>query len=408
MRGEIMPKFKYTAVDAEGKNVKGTLFATSLAEFNATLKQKGEYVLNVQEIKDDDTGSLANANAIKMKELSILCKQFATMLSSGITIIKCLDVLYQQQEKKKLKEILLKVYEQVQVGKSLSKALASTEGAFPNFMISMIEAGEMSGSIDLIMNRLAVHYEKQCKIKSKVQSAMIYPIILLIVCVLVVSGLFIFVIPNLMGMFGEKENLPALTRFLMDASDFMVHRWYILLIIVIGTIIFVGIFRNTRIVRGMIDRIKLFTPGVGKLYAVVMSSNFCSTMYSVFSSGMTLLTSLELTTNVLDNSVVSERMSVVMDEIRAGGALSTSLHKTQLFPNMMVTMVSVGEESGSLDEVLEKTADFYETEADDAIQKLVSMLEPIMILVMGGLVGTVIIGIMMPMFGMYGQVESQT
>jgi len=403
-----MPKFKYTAVDAEGKNVKGTLFATSLAEFNATLKQKGEYVLNVQEIKDDDTGSLANANAIKMKELSILCKQFATMLSSGITIIKCLDVLYQQQEKKKLKEILLKVYEQVQVGKSLSKALASTEGAFPNFMISMIEAGEMSGSIDLIMNRLAVHYEKQCKIKSKVQSAMIYPIILLIVCVLVVSGLFIFVIPNLMGMFGEKENLPALTRFLMDASDFMVHRWYILLIIVIGTIIFVGIFRNTRIVRGMIDRIKLFTPGVGKLYAVVMSSNFCSTMYSVFSSGMTLLTSLELTTNVLDNSVVSERMSVVMDEIRAGGALSTSLHKTQLFPNMMVTMVSVGEESGSLDEVLEKTADFYETEADDAIQKLVSMLEPIMILVMGGLVGTVIIGIMMPMFGMYSQVESQT
>ena len=402
-----MPKFKYTAVDAEGKNVKGTLFASSLAEFNATLKQKGEYVLNVQEIKDDDTGSRANANAIKMKELSILCKQFATMLGSGITIIKCLDVLYQQQEKKKLKAILLKVYEQVQVGKSLSKALAATEGAFPNFMISMIEAGEMSGSIDLIMNRLAVHYEKQCKIKSKVQSAMIYPIVLLVVCTLVVSGLFIFVIPNLMGMFGEKENLPALTRFLMDASDFMVHRWYVLLIIVIGTIIFVGIFKNTKIVRGIIDRLKLFTPGVGKLYAVIMSSNFCSTMYSVFSSGMTLLTSLELTTNVLDNSVVSERMSVVMDEIRAGGALSNSLHKMQLFPNMMVTMVSVGEESGSLDEVLEKTAAFYETEADDAIQKLVSMLEPIMILVMGGLVGTVIIGIMMPMFGMYGNVEQQ-
>ena len=402
-----MPKFKYTAVDAEGKNVKGTLFASSLAEFNATLKQKGEYVLNVQEIKEDDAGSRANANAIKMKELSILCKQFSTMLSSGITIIKCLDVLYKQQEKKKLKEILLKVYEQVQVGKSLSKALAATEGAFPNFMISMIEAGEMSGSIDLIMSRLAVHYEKQCKIKSKVQSAMIYPIVLLVVCVLVVSGLFIFVIPNLMGMFGAKEDLPALTRFLMDASDFMVHRWYVLLIIVIGTIIFIGIFKNTRIVRGMIDRVKLFTPGVGKLYAVIMSSNFCSTMYSVFSSGMTLLTSLELTTNVLDNSVVADRMSVVMDEIRAGGALSTSLSKTQLFPNMMVTMVSVGEESGSLDEVLEKTADFYETEADDAIQKLVSMLEPIMILVMGGLVGTVIIGIMMPMFGMYGNVEQQ-
>ena len=403
-----MPKFKYTAVDAEGKNVKGTLFATSLAEFNATIKQKGEYVLNVQEIKDQDTTSRANANAISMKELSILCKQFATMLGSGITIIKCLDVLYQQQEKKKLKAILLKVYEQVQVGKSLSKALASTEGAFPDFMISMIEAGEMSGSIDLIMNRLAVHYEKQCAIKSKVQAAMIYPIVLLVVMVGVVSGLFIFVIPNLMTMFGPRETLPAITRFLMNTSDFMVERWYVLLIGIIAAIIIIGIFKNTRPVRALVDRIKLFTPGIGKLYAVVMASNFCSTMFSVFSSGMTLLTSLELTTNVLGNSVVTERMSAVMDEIRAGGALSNSLHKTQLFPNMMVTMVSVGEESGSLDEVLEKTAAFYETEADDAIQKMVSILEPVMILVMGGVVGTVIVGIMMPMFGMYSQVENAT
>ncbi len=403
-----MPKYKYTAVDAEGKNVKGTLFATTLAEFNATIKQKGEYVLTVQEIKDQDTTSRANANAIKMKELSILCKQFATMLSSGITIIKCLDVLYQQQEKKKLKAILLKVYEQVQVGKSLSKAMAATEGAFPDFMIAMIEAGEMSGSIDLIMNRLAVHYEKQVKIKSKVSSAMIYPIILAVVCIAVVSGLFVFVIPNLLPMLGPVESLPALTRFLMNVSNFMVNSWYMIIIGIVAIIIIIGIFKNTRVVRNLIDRIKLFTPGIGKLYAVVMSSNFCSTMYSVFSSGMTLLTSLELTTNVLNNSVVYDRMSVVMDEIRAGGALSNSLHKTQLFPNMMVTMVSVGEESGSLDEVLEKTADFYEAEADDAIQKMVAMLEPILIVVMGGLIGTVIIGIMMPMFGMYSAVENQT
>jgi type IV pilus assembly protein PilC len=286
--------------------------------------------------------------------------------------------------------------------------LAGTEGAFPSFMINMIEAGEMSGSIDQVMERLAEHYEKQCKIKSKVSSAMIYPIILCIVCVLVVSGLFIFVIPNLMSMFGDPETLPALTRFLMNASNFMVNSWYVLVIIVVAVIIAIGIFKNTRIVKSIVDRIKLFTPGIGKLYAVVMSASFCRTMYSVFSSGMTLLTSLELTTNVLDNSVVSERMSVVMDEIRAGGALSNSLHKTQLFPNMMVTMISVGEESGSLDDVLEKTADFYDLEADDAIQKMVAMMEPVLIVVMGGLIGTVIIGIMMPMFGMYSNVESQT
>lgn len=401
-----MPKYKYTAVDAEGKNVKGTVFATNLAEFNATLKQKGEYVVNVQEVIEEEVGSQNNRGAIKMKELSILCKQFSTMLSSGITIVKCLDVLYQQQEKKKLKDILLRVYEKVQVGKSLSKALADTDGAFPKFMVSMVEAGEMSGSIDQVMERLAEHYEKQCKIKSKVSSAMVYPILLSVVCVLIVCGLFIFVIPNLMSMFGDPESLPALTRFLMNASNFMVDSWYVLLIIVVGAILFIGIFKNTRIVKTAMDRIKLFTPAIGKLYAIIMSANFCRTMYSVFSSGMSLLISLELTTNVLDNSYVAEKMSVVMDEIRAGGALSSSLHRMQLFPQMMVTMISVGEESGSLEDVLAKTADFYDLEADDAIQKLVSLLEPVMILVMGGLIGTVIIGIMMPMFGMYANVEN--
>jgi type IV pilus assembly protein PilC len=339
-----------------------------------------------------------------MKDLSILCKQFATMLGAGITIVKSLDVLYQQQEKEKLKNILLKVYEQVQVGKSLSKALASTDGAFPNFMVSMIEAGEMSGSIDIIMQRLSVHYEKQLKIKSKVSSAMVYPILLLVVGFSVVMGLFLFVMPNLMGMFGDPEDLPALTRALMAMSNFTQKYWYLIIGVVVILFIVFGVFKNTKAVKNLADRIKLNTPLVGKLYGIIMSANFCRTMYSVFSSGMSLITSLELTTNVLDNAVVNEKMTGVIDEIRAGGSLSTALHRTELFPQMMVTMINVGEESGALDEILEKTADFYDLESDDAIQKLVSMLEPVMIVVLGGVVGTVIIGIMLPVFGMYENV----
>jgi type IV pilus assembly protein PilC len=243
-----MPKYKYTAVDADGKNIKDTIFATSMAEFNAVLKQKGEFVLSVKEITENDSGSRANANAIGMKDLSVLCKQFATMLGAGITIVKSLDVLYQQQEKEKLKNILLKVYEQVQVGKSLSKALASTDGAFPNFMISMIEAGEMSGSIDIIMQRLSTHYEKQMKIKSKVSSAMVYPILLLVVGFSVVMGLFLFVMPNLMGMFGDPEDLPALTRALMNMSNFTQSYWYIIVIFIVALVIVFGVFRNTKAV----------------------------------------------------------------------------------------------------------------------------------------------------------------
>ena len=353
-----MPKYKYTAVNAEGKNVKDTIFATNMAEFNAVLKQKGEYALSVKEIIEGDTGSKANANAISMKDLAILCKQFATMLNAGITIVKSLDVLYQQQEKEKLKNILLKVYEQVQVGKSLSKALASTDGAFPNFMVSMVEAGEMSGSIDQIMERLSQHYEKQMKLKNKVSSAMVYPILLLVVGFSVVMGLFIFVMPNLMGMFGDPEDLPALTKVLMAMSNGAQKYWPFIIGFIVVLVIVFGVFKNTKIVRSLFDRLCLFTPVVGKLYAVIMSANFCRTMYSVFSSGMSLITSLELTTNVLNNSVVTEKMSSVLDEIRSGGALSGALHRTELFPQMMVTMINVGEESGALDEILEKTADF--------------------------------------------------
>lgn len=399
-----MPKYKYTAVDADGKNVKDTIFATNMAEFNAVLKQKGEYAISVKEIVESDTSSHANASAISMKELSVICKQFATMLSSGITIVKSLDVLYQQQEKQKLKNILLKVYEQVQTGKSLSKALASTDGAFPNFMVSMIEAGEMSGSIDQIMERLSQHYDKQVKLKSKVSSAMIYPIVVCVVGFLVVMGLLVFVVPNLMGMFGGEENLPALTRGIMGASNFLQKYWYFVIGFIVLAIIGFGVFKNTKFVKGLFDKLCLYTPGVGKLYAVIMSANFCRTMYSVFSSGMSLITSLELTTNVVGNSVVTEKMSSVLDEIRSGGNLSGALHRTALFPNMMVTMISVGEESGALDEVLEKTADFYDDEADAAIGKLVSMLEPLFIVVLGGAVGTVLIGIMLPVFGMYENV----
>lgn len=399
-----MPRYKYTAVDAEGKNVKDTIFATNMAEFNAVLKQKGEYALTVREITENETGSRANANAIGMKDLSVLCKQFATMLNAGITIVKSLDVLYQQQEKQKLKNILLKVYEQVQVGKSLSKALAGTDGAFPQFMISMVESGEMSGSIDQIMERLSVHYEKQMKLKNKVTSAMVYPILLVVVGFAVVLGLFIFVMPNLMGMFGDPEDLPALTRALMAMSNFMQSSWYLIIIFIVALILIFGVFRNTKAVKRLSDRIKLYTPIVGKLYAVVVAANFCRTMCSVFSSGMSLLTSLELTTNVINNSVMNEKMTEVLEEIRAGGSLSAALHKTGLFPQMMVTMINVGEESGALDEILEKTADFYDIEADNAIQKMVTLLEPLMIVILGAVVGTVIIGIMLPVFGMYQNV----
>lgn len=397
-----MPKYKYTAIDINGNDIKETIFAGNMAEFNSVLKEKNQFCVTVQEISEDDKIiSRSNSSVIKMKDVSIFCKQFSTMLSSGITIVKSLDVLYRQAEKERIKAILLRVYEQVQVGKSLSDAMKNVDGAFPAFMISMVEAGEMSGSLDKVMSRLAAHYEKELKLKNKVSSAMVYPIILSVVGLSVVFILFTFVMPNLMSMFGDAQNLPLITKVLFALSNLIRTNWVIIIVIFVGLIMGISFLRHLKGVRRFIDKVKLFTPGFGKLYIKVLASSFCRTMSSVFSSGMSLITSLELTANVLNNSYVNERMLDVIDEIRSGGALSSALSKTDIFPQMMITMLSVGEESGALDDILEKTSDFYDIEADDAIQKMVTMLEPIMIVILGIVIGVVVIGIMAPIYGMY-------
>lgn len=396
-----MPKYKYTAVDVNGKNVSGTLYAGNLSEFNAMLKQNNQFCLSVKEVADDvATQTKVASSAIKLKDISILCKQFSTMLNAGITIVKSLDVLYQQAEKEKLKQVLLKIYEKVQIGKGLSEAMREVEGAFPEFMMSMIEAGEMSGSLDKVMDRLALHYEKEVKLKSKVSSAMVYPIILCVVGFSVVMGLFTFVMPNLKSMF-DMDNVPGITKFLFGMSDFMVNNWPIAVIAVIAVIVGISFLKILKPVQIFIDRVKVTMPVVGKLYVKILAASFCRTMSSVFSSGMSLITSIELTSNCLNNKYVTSQMDQVIDEIRTGGALSVAINKTEIFPQMMITMLNVGEESGALDEILEKTSDFYDQEADDAIGKLVAMMEPAMIIVLGGLVGLIAIGIMAPIFGMY-------
>lgn len=398
-----MPKYKYTAVDVQGNNVSDTIYASNVAEFNAILKQKEEFCINYKEIADDEGTGRVTTSSIKMKDLSILCKQFATMLNSGITIVKSLDVLYRQAEKEKIKNILLKVYEQVQVGKGLSEAMRGVEGAFPEFMLSMIEAGEMSGSLELVMDRLANHYEKEVKLKNKVSSAMVYPIILCVVGFGVVFLLFTFVMPQLMDMF-DKDNLPGITKVLFAISNALRYNWFPILIVIAFIILALTIGRTLKPVKMFTDRLKVSAPAVGKLYTKIVAASFCRTMSSVFSSGMSLITSLELTSNCLNNMYISQKMESVVDEIRAGGALSVSLTKLDIFPQMMVTMINVGEESGALDNILEKTSEFYDMEADDAIQKLVTMLEPMMIVILGIIVGTVVIGIMAPIYGMYGNV----
>lgn len=400
-----MPQYKFTAVDALGKTKKDTIFATNMVEFNIKLKQENMFCLNVTEIPDEPRTTAALVKTtLKPKELSIFCKQFATMLNSGITIISALDVLYQQTVKPKTKEILLKVYEQVQIGKNLSEAMSSIEGGFPPFMISMVAAGEAAGALDTIMNRLSSHYEKDVKLKNKVSSAMVYPIMLMVVGFVVIVAMFTFVIPNIMDMLGPVEELPITTRALFKISNMFTTNWLGMLIGIAAIIFFISMAKYISFFGKIVDFIKLKAPGFGKLYVQVMSASFCRSMSSMYSSGMSLLNAIELTSNVVNNSVVKKKLEFVVDEIKRGGSLSVALTKTEIFPQMMITMIKVGEESGELDTILEKTSDFYDEEADAAIQKMVALMEPLMIAVLGGIVGLVVVSILGPIYSGYSNV----
>ncbi len=400
-----MPKYKYTAVDHKGKTTKDTIFAVNMVEFNIKLKQQNLFCLNVQQIKDAQKASVVtNKSVFTMKELSVFCKQFATMLNSGITIMSALDVIYRQTTKAKNKDILLKLYEQVQTGKNLSEAMSSIPGGFPKFMISMVQAGEASGTLDVTMGRLAVHYEKDIKLKNQVSSAMIYPIILGIVGVVVVLGIFTFVIPSIMGMLGDPAKLPFTTRMLFSFSKLLTSRWYIVMAAAVALVLSVKMLKYVDQVAELFDYIKLKAPVFGVLYVQVMAASFCRTMCSVFSSGLSLIESLELAANILNNRFVAEKIERVTEEIRSGSAFSSSLAKTGIFPQMLITMLKVGEESGELDTILGKTSDYYDVEAEAAIQKMVALIEPLMIVVLGIVIGVVVISILGPIYSNYANV----
>ncbi len=399
-----MPGYIYEAVDDRGQVKKGRMSADSMGSFYKALRNEGQYCIKVKEVASAElVSSDGNGKgSIKPKELSIICKQMAIMLNSGITIIKCIDILYNQTEKPATKKVLWSVYENIQQGHSLSSAMRKQNNAFPTFMLNMIEAGEASGNIDSVMQKLADFYEKDVKLKNKITAAMIYPIILLCVSVVVVATLLVFVMPQFTGMFESAgADLPATTKILIGMSDFLQNYWYVVLI---GGVLLVAAYKFLTMlqpVKREFDKIKLDIPKVGKLYKTVVAARFARTMFFLFSSGLSLIKSIELTARVIGNAYLDELLIGVKTDIQKGIPMSVAIQKIGVFPSMLISMLSIGEQAGSLEEVMSKTADFYDEESDAAITKMVSMLEPLMIVMLAGVIGFVVISILQPMMGMY-------
>ncbi len=391
-----MANFRYQIIDSKGKMSEGIIEAATIGEASRKLKQDG----NLDKGKGLASMEIGSPK-LKTKDLVIISRQLASLLSAGITVVRSLDMLYQQLESKKAKKCIGDIYESVQSGRSLSEAFAEQRGIIPNIMISMISAGEESGRLDEVMERLADHFAKDAKLKNKISSAMVYPKILAGLTLAISVGLLTFLVPKIGDTIKELGGeLPGLTKFLLNFSDSIVHYWYIY-IAVIGLAVYgFKLWRSSD--KGSVQwaTLMLKMPVVGKSTRMNASARFTRTVATLLKSGISVLQAVEITEKSLDNVVLQKKLADARVEIRKGTSLSRSIRDITEFPPMIYAMVSIGEESGTLDTILEKAADYFEDEADAATQKMVSALEPVMIIIMAIIVGTVVGGIGMPIFTM--------
>ena len=399
-----MKSFSYIAQDARGKQSKGVMNAESEQEFLAKAKERGLYI---KDYRESDSTSTKSIYKFDTKELSFCCRQLAAMLTSGLTLVKAIDILTKEQENEKAKGIWQDIYENVQKGESFSSTLEMHAGSFPDFLISMVGAGESSGSLDVIMQRMSDHYAKENKLKNTIKGAMIYPIILAVLCVVIVIFLFTFIMPTFIDMYEDPSEMPTLTKIMAHISDFIRYRWYILAILVVGGYFGISYMLKVPSIRLKFDRFILKGPGFGPLVTKIYTGRFSRTLSSLYSSGIPMVECLERASAVLGNSYVDEKFLEVVDEVKQGETLSAAITRTEIFEPMFCSVVYVGEESGALDSILEKTSDYYEEESDSAVQRLVSMVEPILLIFMGLIIGMVVVGIYPALYGSFDNIENE-
>jgi type IV pilus assembly protein PilC len=406
-----MATFAYKALDAKGASMSGQVDGSSKAEAAATLRNKGLTVVDLNEVKQGlaSIDIFAGMQRVKSKDLTVFSRQFATMINSGLSMLRALSVLEEQTENKKLAEVIAAVRADVEAGISLSDALEKHPKVFSRLYVSMVRAGEIGGILDEVLNRLAAQLEKDDSIKRAVKSAMVYPIMIGAFAVIVLIGMVLFLIPVFAGMYKQMGNakLPMLTRIMVGVSNVMKSwRGAIVLAVIIGVVIVIRKVKATPQGTMAWDRFKLNIPmGIGEIMRKMAVARFSRTLGTLISSGVPILQALEITGKAAGNALIEKVMMDVQTNVKEGQTISEPLQGVSVFPEMVVQMIAVGEETGSLDQMLQKVADFYEDEVNAAVKSLTSILEPIMMLGVGALVGTVVISMYLPIFNMMNVVK---
>jgi type IV pilus assembly protein PilC len=410
-----MPQFKYKARDEKGRQIENIIIADDEVAARGLLSEKGLWVINIYDARErkkgifdiELDGIFGFLNSVRLRDLVVFCRQFSALVNSGVAMMKTLTILSEQAENPKFGKILKAIKSDIEQGQNLSDSFGKYPTVFDNLFVNMLKAGETGGVLDEVLNRLAKFLEDKAKLTNKIKSAMAYPVVVAVLATIIFFIMLTVILPKFSEIFSRLgSELPAYTQALINISEVLRSAWLILIIFTIGLIIFAfKNFYSSKNGRYIVDNLSLKVPVLGSLIKKISVARFSRTFGTLVKSGVPILTSLDIVEESSGNAVLARAVRSVKDEVKQGGLISTQLDKSKLFPPMVVSMISVGEETGELDSMLTKVADFYDDEVEAAVEALTSLLEPLMMVFMGAMIGAVIIGMYLPMFKLFDAIK---
>ncbi|MFB5194742.1 type II secretion system F family protein [Neobacillus sp. KR4-4] len=401
-----MARFKYSGRDRKGKR-QGTLNAGSKWEAMEKLKEEGIRVIEMTQVPETlMTKDLTLGTPVKLQDFVIYLRQFSTLIKAGVTVVEATSILAHQTESKALKKALLDVEQEMREGNPLSEAVSKHKKIFNQMFINLVKAGEVSGNLDETLDRLAEHFEKQHYTRQKIVSALSYPIAVGIIAIIVVIFLLVAVVPTFVSMFDDMGGeLPAITKFVLSASTFMQSFWWIVILFIFALVFLITYIKKSNQTKYYFDYFLLKMPIFGNLLQKAALARMMRTLSSLFSSSVPILQAMSIVEKVVENEVLAKVIRESRDSLEKGRSMTEPMESHWAFPPLVTQMIAIGEETGALDAMLSKIAEFYEKEVENGTDRLKSLIEPIMIVFLAGLVGTIVTSIMVPMFSMFDQFQ---
>ena len=403
-----MPVYEYTALDIKGKTISGIIDADSSRTARQKLRTSKIFPVSIEEVHD--TSKIKTKKSFSFKdsfsrvrpyEISMMTNQLATLLGAGLPLVSAMDALISQIRSQAFKKMLAKIKDSIVEGNSFARSLSLFPGTFSSLYINMVKAGETSGALDIVLERLADITEKQEALKNRIRAAMAYPVLMCLIGMVVLFLLLTFIVPNITSIFSDmNQTLPAPTLFLIKISGIFKNYWWMILIVL--TVILFALNRIRKTVKGryFFDKTKLLLPRFGILSKKIAVARFSRTLGSLLDNGVPMLSSLEIVKNIVDNALISDAIEAASKEVGRGQGLGPALAGTKMFPDLTIQMILVGEQSGKLEAMLDKIADVFENEVENSIMSMTSLLEPVMILIMAVIVGFIVLSICLPIFEM--------